>query len=358
MEKSNTTNTNVNVILEYVWIDGYENLRSKIRILSAVKDENNNLSLNVPNWNFDGSSTNQTKSRISDIILKPVRLFVNPFFEENSFLVLCETFNPDNSPHETNTRRNLDLNSEKYSSLESLFGIEQEYVLFGRNNLPYKWKEHNEPGCGGQDKQSYYCGVGGDRCFGREISNEHLQKCLKAGIKICGTNAEVMASQWEYQIGPLDALTVSDQLWMSRYILQRITEKYDCYVSFHPKPYKGDWNGSGGHTNFSTKKMREENGIEEIVNVCNKLEKYHMDHIKVYGQHNEERLSGNHETSNINNYSFGVGERGSSIRIPLQVVLDRSGYLEDRRPASNLDPYLVCDRLQKTVMEEEVEYKE
>lgn len=348
----NSTNINP-VILEYVWIDGYENLRSKIKVSTVIKDENNNINLNIPNWNFDGSSTNQSKSKISDIILKPIRVFTNPFFEENAFLVLCETFNPDDTPHETNHRRKLIVNYPKYENLESLFGIEQEYVLFSRNNLPYQWKEHNEPGCGGQDKQAYYCSVGGDRCFGREISNEHLVKCLKAGIKICGTNSEVMASQWEFQIGPLDAISISDHLWMARYILNRITEKYNCYVSYHPKSYKGDWNGSGGHTNFSTRKMREENGLKEIINVCNKLEKYHKEHIKVYGKFNDQRLSGHHETSSLDNYSYGVGERGASIRIPLQVSIDNKGYLEDRRPASNLDPYLVCERILNSVTDEE-----
>jgi len=348
MENSNV----VPVILEYVWIDGYENLRSKIKVSTLIKDENNNINLNIPNWNFDGSSTNQSKSRISDIILKPVRVFTNPFFDENAFLVLCETYNSDDTPHDTNHRRKLAENMEKYKEQEGLFGIEQEYVIFSRNNLPYLWKESNEPGCGTQDKQAYYCSVGGDRCFGRDISNEHLIKCLKAGIKICGTNSEVMASQWEFQIGTLDALSVSDHLWMARYILNRITEKYNCYISYKPKLYK-DWNGSGGHTNFSTKKMREEEGISEIINVCNKLEKYHNEHIKVYGKDNEERLSGHHETSNINNFSYGVGERGSSIRIPLQVMIDKKGYLEDRRPASNLDPYLVCDRILKSVILEE-----
>jgi glutamine synthetase len=342
-------NTNTTAILEYVWIDGYENLRSKIKITTITKDENNNISLKIPDWNYDGSSTNQSKNKISDIIIKPVRIFTNPFFDENAFLILCETFNPDNTPHETNNRRKLANNITKYDKLEGLFGIEQEYVILSRNNLPYKWKDLNDPGSGNQENQAYYCSVGGDRCFGREISNEHLIKCMKAGIKICGTNSEVMASQWEYQIGPLDALTISDELWMSRYILNRITEKYECYISYKPKLYK-EWNGSGGHTNFSTKKMREEGGIEEIINVCNKLEKYHNEHIKVYGKNNNERLSGNHETSNINNYSYGVGERGASIRIPLQVMLDKKGYLEDRRPASNLDPYLVCYRILETIL--------
>ena len=338
-----------NWVLEYVWIDAVGGLRSKNRIVE--QDENQNVL--ISEWSFDGSSTGQAEGTESDVLLKPCAIFKNPFITfTKSLIVLCDCYNKDGTPHVTNHRVGCVKTYEKCNGEEPLFGIEQEYILFGRNNLPYEWKEHGEPGCGRQGP--YYCGVGGDRCFGRKISEKHLELCLDAGIKICGTNAEVMASQWEYQIGPLNPLEVSDHLWVSRYILMRVTEDYDCYVSFHPKPYKGDWNGSGGHTNFSTKSMRtstdNRTGLDAIEEACKKLEIRHKEHMLCYGEHNEERLSGKHETSSIDNFSWGIGDRGRSIRIPLPVFIKKEGYLEDRRPASNLDPYLVTEKIINSVI--------
>lgn len=350
------------ILFEYVWIDGKEQLRSKNRIIDVI-DIVNAVSVNVdtvPIWNFDGSSTYQANTKKSDIILKPVRIYKNPFFNAiTSYLVLCECYNSEFSPHSSNTRFKCVETSDKYKSEECLFGIEQEYTFFEikrENNcdyyenvkLPYLWKNSDNPGLGGQGP--YYCSIGGDRAFGRPIVDKHLSYCLTAGIDICGTNAEVMASQWEYQIGVCSALKVSDDLWMSRYILQRITEEFDCYATFHPKPYEG-WNGTGGHTNFSTNKMREENGIQSIYSACEKLRSKHSEHIEVYGKYNDLRLCGQYETSDIDSFSCGVGDRSCSIRIPINVYNDKCGYLEDRRPASNLDPYLVTEILIRTICE-------
>lgn len=339
-------------ICEYVWIDAFGNMRSKVKV-NYVKIIDNKPELIVGEWSFDGSSTGQAIGTDSDVLLKPIAIFKNPFitYQEFSFLVLCECYNKDRTPHETNKRYKCIETFNSCKEDEPLFGIEQEYVLFDRNNVPLGWKQIDNPGIGGQGP--YYCGVGGDRAFGRKISEKHLQLCLEAGVEICGTNAEVMASQWEYQIGPLPPVQVSDHLWMSRYILMRVTEEYDCYVSFHPKPYKGEtgggWNGSGGHTNFSTNAMRNQDGMEYIVKACEKLREKHSEHMVVYGEHNEERLTGLHETSSIESCTWGNSDRGKSIRIPLQVVENNCGYLEDRRPASNLDPYLVTEKIMNTV---------
>ena len=336
------------ICAEYIWIDAFDNLRSKLKVIEIVKSNNNDIYI-LPEWNFDGSSTGQSIGKLSDVILKPVSYYNNPFITWcDSILVLCECYTKDDLPHETNNRIKCIETFNKCINEDSLFGIEQEYFIFGKDNLPYKWKNYLDPGCGSQGP--YYCGIGGDRSFGREISNKHLELCIKAGLKIGGTNSEVVASQWEYQIGPLNAIEVSDQLWISRYILQRVSEDYDCYISFHPKPLKGDWNGSGGHTNFSTKKMREENGLVEIEKACVKLSTKHNEHIKIYGKYNDERLSGLHETSSMNDFSWGVSDRGKSIRIPLNVYKSNCGYLEDRRPASNLDPYLVTEIIMNTVI--------
>jgi glutamine synthetase len=333
------------ILLEYVWLDAHDYPRSKIKIINAADSY---IGLNeCPQWNFDGSSTGQAEGHKSDIILNPVRLYTNPFYKNMiCYLVLCECLNPDLSPHVTNKRKACEESFYKYKSDECLFGIEQEYVLFERNNKAYKWLCNDNPGCGGQGP--YYCSVGGDRNFGREISNKHLFLCLDAGINICGTNAEVMASQWEFQIGTCDMLTVSDDLIMARYILHRVTEEYGCYVSFHPKPFNY-LNGSGGHTNFSNIKMRSVDGLKTIYEVCEKLKEKHEDHIKVYGDDNDKRLTGTHETSSINNFSYGVADRGCSIRIPLNVFNEGCGYIEDRRPASNLNPYVVTNKIVKTV---------
>jgi glutamine synthetase len=336
-------------ILEYVWIDIEGNLRSKIKVVQSNKNPVTDVS-ECPIWNFDGSSTGQSSGDVSDVILSPVRIYKNPLIDyPNSLLVLCECLNRDMTPHESNHRPKCANTSDEFESFECLFGIEQEYILFERNKIPHKWQSMNEPGIGGQGP--YYCAVGGDRAFGREISEEHLLSCLKAGINICGTNAEVMPSQWEFQIGTCDMLTVSDDLYMARFLLNKISEKYNCVASFHPKPFE-KWNGSGGHTNFSTKQMREENGIEHIYEACIKMSKKHIEHINVYGTDNDKRLTGIHETSSINKYTYAPLNRNCSIRIPLQVCNDKCGYLEDRRPSANLNPYLVTEIMVRTICQD------
>ncbi len=333
------------MIFEYVWLDANENLRSKIKVCEMGK---------ATLWNFDGSSTGQATGSESDIILKPVKKYVNPFFEScPSNLVLCECLNKDMTPHDTNHRpkcEKLSIDNEKENCL---FGIEQEYVIYGNNGIPYKWCSETMPinNINKCVQGEFYCGVGSNKAFGREISNKHLQLCLKAGIKICGTNAEVAPSQWEYQIGPSDMLSVSDDLIMSRYILNRIAEEYNCYISLDPKPFGSNWNGSGGHTNFSTLKMRSPGGMRYIYEACEKLKTRHMKHLSVYGKNNDQRLTGNHETSDINNFSYGVGNRSCSIRIPQSVANDGYGYIEDRRPSANLNPYLVTSAIVSTIME-------
>lgn len=354
------------ILLEYVWIDSNDNTRSKIKIIS--KPTNTFGISDIPEWNFDGSSTGQAEGKDSDVLIRPCSFYPNPFVNYiEAYLVMCDCWNKDLTPHLTNHRVKLVETYSKCIEHEPLFGIEQEFIMFERDYkknlkiletsddtsikticpIPYKWIEHDEPGLGPQGP--YYCGVGGGVCLGREMSDKHLELCLMTGLSICGTNAEVMASQWEYQIGPLNPLEVSDQLWISRYILNKISEKYSCVISFHPKPYKGDWNGSGGHTNFSTKSMRNPGGIDEIKVACEKLSLTHKSHMEVYGRYNNERLTGLHETSSIDDFSWGISNRGKSIRIPLNVAKEGCGYLEDRRPAANLDPYLVCEALCKTI---------
>lgn len=370
------------ILLEYIWIDANDNLRFKTKILS--KDFfglNLNLNLNLkanldhdhvqdpsilPDWNFDGSSTAQAEGRDSDVLIKPRAIYFNPFVSYiESYLVMCDCWNKDGTPHITNHRVKLVETYSQCKEQEPIFGIEQEYVLFERKKscsvgseqnqpqnqlqfqLPYKWLNYQNPGMGPQGP--YYCGVGSGVSLGREVSTMHLEMCLKAGLEICGTNGEVMASQWEYQIGPLQPVELCDQMWISRYILHRVSEMFDCVISLHPKPYKGDWNGSGAHTNFSTKLMREPGGINEIKLGCEKLARTHKAHMEVYGLDNEQRMSGLHETSSMDKFTWAISNRGCSVRIPLNVANDGCGYLEDRRPGSNADPYLVCEKICSTI---------
>jgi len=324
---------------EYIWIDGFGNVRSKSRM------HTNNSEL--PEWNYDGSSTGQANSEDSEIIIKPVKTYKDPF-RKHGILVLCDCYDKNNNPIPSNHRYNAQqiFSNPKVASDIPWFGIEQEYVLYNaKKKIPLGWSKKKEP----EPQGKYYCSVGGDRAFGREIVEEHYEACIYAGINICGVNAEVMPSQWEFQIGIVEGINAADQLWVARYILQRVCEKYNAYASFEPKPVKGDWNGSGCHTNFSTASMRGENGILAIEEGIHLLEAKHDEHIKVYGN-NEERLIGTHETSSINKFTWGVGDRTASIRIPTQTKREGAGYLEDRRPASDCDPYLVTAKLAQTVL--------
>ena len=323
---------------EYIWIDGTEpspSLRSKTRILPDGSD--------FPIWGFDGSSTNQAPGENSDCVLRPVFSCPDPISGGNNKLVMCEVLLPNMTPHPTNNRAACAEVAAKFEDQESWFGIEQEYTLFEADGKqPIGFPDGGFPEAQGP----YYCSVGANHNFGRDISEAHATACIDAGLGIAGTNAEVMPGQWEFQIGPLSPLDVSDQLWLARWLLHRVAEDYDVVVSIDPKPVSGDWNGAGCHTNFSTKAMRE--SYQPIIDACEALGKNINEHIENYGVGNDKRLTGLHETQRIDQFSYGVSDRGASIRIPWQVEVDQKGYLEDRRPASNLDPYLVTKLLVQT----------
>lgn len=330
------------VKLEYIWLDGYTpeaNLRSKTKIVDA--SEFHGDVAQCPYWSFDGSSTKQAEGHFSDCVLKPVRV-VRDSQRENAWLVMCEVLNPDRTPHPSNKRALFNDQDDFW------FGFEQEYILVQDNGKPLGFPDHGYPAPQGM----YYCSVGTDNVAGREIVEEHLDACLEAGLGITGINAEVMLGQWEFQVIGKGAKKAADDLWLARFLLYRITESYGVKVEFHPKPVKGDWNGSGLHTNFSTKEMREVGGEENIKAICEAFGKVHKEHIAVYGSANDQRLTGLHETQSIEKFSYGVSDRGASIRIPVSMPEnDWKGYLEDRRPASNADPYQIVSRILTTVNE-------
>jgi len=328
----------------YVWIDGTgEHIRAKTKTVSSVPKSAKEL----PIWNFDGSSTGQSEGSNADVYLLPVQLYNDPFRGGDNKLVMCETIKFNRNPTESNMRHSCKMVMDMVVDTQvPWFGIEQEYTLFDGfdKNHPLGWPAGGFPGPQGP----YYCGVGANRVFGRDVIEAHYKACMYAGINIAGENAEVMPAQWEFQVGPCEGVTIGDDLWMARFLLHRVAEDFHIGVSFDPKPIPGDWNGAGAHTNFSTKAMREKGGMKEIENAIEKLRKNHVKHIEKYGRGNERRLTGRHETASIHTFSAGVANRGASIRIPRQCADDGFGYLEDRRPASNMDPYVVSEAIVRT----------
>ncbi len=332
------------VFAEYIWMDGHrptQKLRSKTKIVEV--DEVTDVA-QLPDWGFDGSSTNQAPGDASDCHLKPVSFFPDPIRGPPHILVMCEVFMADGvTPHPSNTRALLREAAEQTMDEEPWFGMEQEYTLF-KGMTPLGWPDNGFPAPQGP----YYCGVGADEVFGRDMVEAHMEACAEAGLGITGINAEVMPGQWEFQVMAKSALEAGDQVWIARWLLYRIGEDYGISATVHPKPVKGDWNGAGMHTNFSTKAMRSEGGMEVITAACEALGKRHEYHIKNYGAHNHERLTGLHETQSMDKFSYGVSDRGASIRIPLATAQQGFGYLEDRRPSANVDPYVVTRLLLET----------
>lgn len=324
-------------LAEYIWIDGTEPsplLRSKTKIIEGTEEP--------PVWGFDGSSTKQADGDNSDCVLKPVFVTPDPLRGGPCVLVLCEVYNTDGTPHSSNKRDACLKADSENEDHECWYGIEQEYTLM-KDGKPLGFPSEGEP----DPQGDYYCGAGANRAFGRQIAEHHLFTCMKAGLKISGINAEVCPGQWEFQVGPCGTVEVGDHLWMARYLLERVAENHDVIVSFDPKPVEGDWNGAGCHTNFSTKEMRE--SYDACVKAAELLGENVEEHISNYGHDIEKRLTGNHETCSYKEFKWGVSDRTASIRIPWQVAKGETGYIEDRRPNANCDPYVVTRLITNTV---------
>ncbi len=320
--------------LEYVWLDGYkptQMMRSKTLVVEGFSGKVED----APLWSFDGSSTQQASGNSSDCVLKPVFVCADPQ-RKNGYLVMTEVMNADGTPHESNGRATIDDDDDDF-----WFGFEQEYVLWDlEHHSPLGFPA---PGYYPPPQGPFYCSVGAEFNIGRNIVEEHLDACIEAGLNIEGVNAEVMKGQWEYQIFAKGAKASGDQVWVARYLAERVGEKYGVRINIHPKPVKGDWNGSGMHANFSNGAMREQGGEELFTSICEEFGKHIKEHIDVYGADNDERLTGAHETQSIDKFSYGVSDRGASIRIPISTIeAGWKGRLEDRRPASNADPYKVA----------------
>ena len=205
--------------------------------------------------------------------------------------------------------------------------FEQEYFIMDRETqLPLGFPIGGYPGPQGM----YYCSVGGKNTFGRDFVEEHADLCIEAGLNFEGINQEVASGQWEFQLFAKGAKKAGDEIWIARYLLDRLTEKFGWYIEYHPKPIKGDWNGSGMHANFSNTILRECGSAEKYAEICEAFRPVTKEHIEVYGDHNDQRLTGLHETASINDFSWGVSDRGASIRIPIIAVeKGYKGWLED-----------------------------
>jgi glutamine synthetase len=329
--------------LEYIWLDGSkptQGLRSKTKV---IKDFGGKLK-DCPLWSFDGSSTEQATGGHSDLVLKPVALYPDPA-RKNGWLVMTEVLNSDGTPHSTNGRASITRDDDDF-----WFGFEQEYFLWNpQTNLPLGFPEGGYPAPQGP----YYCGVGAAKAYGREIVEEHLDLCLEAGLNVEGINAEVATGQWEFQIFAKGAHDAGDQVWVARYLAERTAEKYGVAINWHCKPLGDtDWNGSGMHCNFSNGVLRTCGSKDVYDKICNAFAPAAIikEHIAVYGADNHLRLTGKHETQSIDKFSFGVMDRGASIRIPIATVDSGwKGWLEDRRPNSAADPYKVAAVIIKTV---------
>ncbi len=327
--------------LEYIWLDGSkptQGMRSKTKIV----DKFDGMLESCPLWSFDGSSTQQAEGGASDCLLQPVAVFPDPG-RVNAYLVMTEVLNADKSIHETNGRATIDDDDEDF-----WFGFEQEYFLWdAEHNLPLGFPPGGYPAPQGP----YYCSVGAKNAFGRQIVEEHLDMCLEAGLNVEGINAEVAAGQWEFQTFAKSAKRAGDETWIARYLAERTAEKFGIAINWHPKPLgPTDWNGSGMHANFSNSTLRNAGDKAVYDRICQAFAPTIKDHITVYGHDNEKRLTGLHETQSIDKFSYGVSDRGASIRIPVATVeAGWKGWLEDRRPASNADPYKVAARIIRTV---------
>jgi glutamine synthetase len=332
--------------LTYVWIDGTgEGLRSKTKVAKKEPTDINQIS----EWGYDGSSCYQATGEDSDLEIRPVRMCPDPFMTPKSKLVLCDVYDAKGNPVVSNKRNSALDAFNKCKDQDPTFGFEQEYTLLGNDGRPYGFPSVGLPGPQGP----YYCSAGAEVAMGRDVNDSHLYACQYAELSIWGTNGEVMPGQWEFQTGPLIGVEGADQLWLGRYILQRVAEEFGITVTLDPKPAPGDWNGAGCHTNFNTGEMFDEGGIKHVHDAIAKLAKRHQKHIEGYdpkgGKDNIRRLTGEHETARIDQFSSGEAARTASIRIPRAVAAKGKGFLEDRRPAANMDPYVVSDLLMRTV---------
>ena len=332
------------LIADYIFIDGFGEIRTKNRVLPhvTIRDALDGKVI-IPDFATDGSSTRQASTtQNSEITLRSQYYCVNPL-RQDSIIVVCDTYDAvTNEPLSSNTRAAAAayFEQESVKKEQIWFGWEQEYYL---ERIDKKTLPEIEEG-------KHYCGVA-NLHEQQQIVDEHLQAMLYSSIGAYGTNAEVSFGQWEFQMMPMFGIEGADQLLLARFLLQKIASKFGYNVIFDPKPYVGS-QGSGCHLNISTENTRGDKGFDEIVKAMPKFERMHAEHIAVYGEGNAARLTGKCETASIDQFSWGIGTRTTSVRISNMCKADGFGYFEDRRPAANVDPYLAVLRVAQTLTTE------
>ena len=349
------------LIAEYIWLDSEYSFRSKTRIIyndphrpPVIPDDKSSVEW-IPKWNYDGSSCGQSDIGAginTEIELYPVYWCWDPFRKEimergqhshtRCIMVLC-----DNNATAASRRNHAIESFKKPQTSEPWFGIEQEYYLVNSENskCPYGYTESNMP----KHQKRFYCNM--SRENGRDVAEKHMWYCISADLKIAGVNAEVGPSQWEYQIGPCVGIAAGDELMLSRYIMERIVSDIPgMTISWSPKPFR-QYNGSGCHTNFSTKEMREKGGYRHIIRSIELLgQRCANAQNDLYGVDNYLRTTGTHEAPSSKEFSYGVGTRNTSVRIGKQTSKDQKGYYEDRRPGANMNPYYVIAQLNNSTL--------
>jgi len=340
------------VAVEYIWLGGRGEFRSKVRYIregDAITD-----------WNYDGSSTGQASTENSEVVLRPVANYSDNADSHGKIYVLCETYTmKDNGtmvPLPNNYRSAAAVAGEGISD-DMWFGFEQEFFIYDLVREKMLGTYHNMP-----PQSQYYCGVEavGDYRYGktsiewrsvsdvRKFTEILAQRCVDFGLGITGWNLEVAPGQAEIQIFG-KGLRACDDLMMMRYLAHRVLLEYNMKPVFDPKPMGSKWNGTGLHTNVSTTETRGEGGLDVMKGLMRRLAAKHADHLAVYGDGNEARLTGLHETSSMNEFSWSIGGRNTSVRIPRTCSVDGKGYFEDRRPAGNADPYRIAKRMAETL---------
>lgn len=336
-------------LVDYIWLGGENEIRTKSRTLRIDRNTPPTLS-DIPTWNYDGSSTSQAPSDgDTEVTLVPVYIKTGPCFHYRPFtyacIVVCATYYSDGKPLPNNHYQFANKIFSQKTEEEPWFGLEQEYFIMDNySRQPIGLYDHINTQQG-----QFYCGVGGLNSYGRGIVSQHYGECLKYDLQISGVNQEVAVGQWEFQIGPSIGIEAAHQMIIARFLLEMTAERNGCYISYVPKPLP-DWNGSGCHINFSTRVMRESGGLATILSAMDKLEANHLSHIAVYGDDNDQRLTGKHETSSMKTFTWGVGTRNTSVRIGNETYKNGCGYFEDRRPAANIDPYITTAMIYKTVV--------
>lgn len=309
----------------YVWMSRGGVFRYKIYTLSSLNADGDfdNPDL-YPTGTFDGSSTGDAEVGSSDLRIKPCAVYRD--VDGVGVFVLC-----DIDTAETPRANLLTLieNRKVFGAESCWFGFEQEYFL-----LPFESESEQDA--------FHYCSPTSET-----IPQHHYNECRQMGVHITGWNCEVAPNQYEFQVCAA-GVSAADDLIMARWVLLRVCQEHDKGLLLVPKPIPV-YNGSGLHTNFSTPQMRTSpGGWSTMLKSVGLLRDRHNEHMEVYGDGNEERLSGMYETSAFDTFSWGIGSRDTSVRLQKVMKGEDKGFIEDRRPASNANPYVVCYALVNT----------